>query len=74
LTDYAAWADNGDFLDGSGVAVARWQEAHFESEDEYGSGYWLPAYWFSRGDNAGYEAVCNPTHWLPLPPPPKGEA
>lgn len=70
LTDYAANAESGDFLDGCGFAIAKWCPQQWESEDYYGSGYWLPSGWFSRGDFAGYEAVCNPTHWMPLPEPP----
>lgn len=75
LTDYAAWAESGDFKDGKGHCIAAWQCAHFEAEDEYGSGYWLPAYWFAW-ENDDYERVVNPTHWMPLPAPPilKGEA
>lgn len=69
LTDYAAIAEGGEFLDGSGVTVARWYDRQWESEDEYGSGYWLPAGWFSRGDFCHYEVVCNPTHWQPIEPP-----
>ena len=61
LTDYAANAEGGDFLNGKGFAVAKWFPQQWESQDEYGSGYWL---------SAGYEAVCNPTHWMPLPEPP----
>ena len=53
LTDYAAWADGGNFLDGKGVTVARRCPQHWESTDEYGDGYWLPAAWFSRGDFGG---------------------
>jgi hypothetical protein len=69
LTSYAAWAEGGDFLDGKGFAIAKWCEAHWESQDEYGSGYWLPAYWFSRGDDRGYESVVHPVRWCPLPDP-----
>ena len=70
LTDYAAWADSGDFMDGSGVCVAKWFPQRWESVDEYGGGYWLPAWWFAlqMGD---YEYPVNPTHWMPLPEPPK---
>lgn len=69
LTDYAAWADGGDFLDGKGIAVAKWQPPHFEAEDEYGTGYWMPAYWFAR-EHDDYERVVNPVAWMPLPAPP----
>lgn len=69
LTNYAAWAEGGDFMDRSGYCIAAWQPAFWESTDEYGSGYWLPAYWFAR-QNDDYETVVNPTHWAPLPAPP----
>jgi hypothetical protein len=70
LTDYAAHAEGGDFLDGKGVCIAKWHEGWHESEDEYGTGYWMPAWWFAffRDD---YDFVCNPTHWMPLPAPPE---
>ena len=69
LTDYAAWAEGGDFMDGKGLCIAKWFPSHWESTDEYGSGYWLPAWWFAK-ENDDYERVCNPTHWMPLPSPP----
>lgn len=69
LTDYAAWAEGGDFMDGRGLCIAKWFPAHWESTDEYGSGYWLPAWWFAK-ESDDYERVCNPTHWMPLPEPP----
>ena len=68
LTDYAAWAEGGCFMDGKGVCVARWFPPHWESEDEYGSGYWMPAYWFAK-QNDDYECVVNPTHWMEIQPP-----
>jgi len=70
LTDYAAWADSGDFLAGRGVAIARWQDAEWESVDEYGNGYWLPSAWFAF-ESDDYERVCNATHWMPLPESPE---
>ena len=69
LTDYAAWTEGGDFLEGRGWCIARWCAAHWEAVDEYGGGYWLPAWWFAR-ENDDYERVVNPTHWMPLPEPP----
>lgn len=71
LTDYASWAESGDFLDGSGVCVASWFARQWEAVDEYGGGYFLPPAWFSRGDYSNFEAVCNATHWMPLPDPPE---
>jgi len=72
LTDYAAWAESGDFLDGHGWAIARWFPRFWESVDEYGSGYWMPPAWFAR-EHGDYERVCNATHWMPLPKPPSTE-
>lgn len=67
LTDYGAHAESGEFLEGSGVTVAKWQDRIWESVDEYGDGYWVPAGWFSRGDFGHFEVVCNATHWTPIP-------
>jgi Protein of unknown function (DUF551) len=72
LTDYACWAESGDFMDGEGICIAKWHPPHFEATDEYGSGYWLPAAWFAF-ENGDYERVCNPTHWMPLPSAPNKE-
>lgn len=73
LTDYACWAESGDFMDGKGHCIAKWFPQHFESEDEYGTGYWLPAYWFAY-ENGDWERVVNPTHWMPLPAPPEADS
>jgi len=70
LTDYAANAEGAEFLEGSGVTVAKWQPKQWEAQDEYGGGFWLPAGWFSRGDFQHYEVVCNAVAWMPLPAPP----
>ena len=70
LTDYGSNAEGGEFIDGAGVTVAKWNCQVWESIDEYGAGYWLPAGWFSRGDFGNYEVVVNATHWMPLPKPP----
>lgn len=72
LTDYAAWADGGDFMDGRGWCIAKWQPSFWERTDEYGSGYFMPAWWFAR-ENDDYERVVNPVLWSPLPKPPKTE-
>lgn len=64
LTDYAAWAEGGYFMDGEGICTAKWHDRHWESEDEYGSGHWMPAWWFAKQCD-DYEYVVNPTHWMP---------
>ena len=69
LTDYAAWADGGDFLDGKGVCIAKWLPMHWESIGDYGEGYWLPAAFFAS-ENSDYEFVVNAIYWRPLPAPP----
>lgn len=70
LTDYAAWAEGGDYLSGSGYAIAAWQEPFWETTDEYGSGYWMPAAWFAW-HNDDFEYVVNPIAWAPLSWPPE---
>lgn len=68
LTAYGAWAESGDFLDGTGYAIAFWQDSQWESVDEYGTGYWLPATWFAWfNDDAQF--VVNPLYWSELHPP-----
>lgn len=66
LTDYAAWAEGGDFLDGKGWVIAKWHDRHFESENQYGDGFWMPAAWFAK-HNGDYEFVCNAIAWQELP-------
>lgn len=70
LTPYAAWAEGGEYLAGKGVCIAKYLGSFWESTDEYGSGYYLPAAWFAL-ENGDYERVVNPTHWMLLPEPPK---
>lgn len=72
LTPYGAHADSGDFLDGTGVSVAQWVDGWHETVDEYGSGYWMPGWWFAwfNGDT---DLVLAPTHWRPLPASPSPE-
>lgn len=70
LTDYAAWADGGDYMGGRGLCFAKWFAGEWESTDEYGGGYWLPAWWFAF-EGGDYVRAVNPIHWMPLPEPPK---
>lgn len=69
LTAFGAHAEGGDFLDGRGICTAVWVNGWHESTDEYGSGYWMPGWWFAwfNGDT---DYVVAPTHWMPLPAAP----
>lgn len=72
LTDYATHAEGGDFLSGIGICIAQWNEGYHESEGwESDISYWMPPVWLAQldGDNTDY--AVNPTHWIPLPEPPK---
>jgi hypothetical protein len=62
LTDYAALAEDGDFLTGRGWVVAKWDNGYTHGWDEIVPGGWYP--WID-GDYA--DQVCNPVAWLPLP-------
>jgi len=70
LTDYAAWAESSGCMNGNGICIAKWFDPEFETEDEYGNGYWLPGMWFCK-ENDDYPRVCNARFWMPLPEPPK---
>ena len=70
LTDYASWADGGNYAPGKGMCLARWFDQEWETTDDMGGGYWLPGCWFVADDN--FEIAVNPTHWMPLPSPPNG--
>lgn len=72
LTPYATLAEGIDCLYGSGFAIARWHPQFWESEDIYGSGYWMPAAWFAL-ESDEYARVCNPILWWELPPTPEKE-
>lgn len=67
LTDYAANAEMGDYLTGKGVVIAHWCDKEWESEDEYGSGYWIPACWLCWFNGDYMETVVNATGWQELP-------
>ena len=68
LTSYAVWAENSDFMVGTGFCIAKWFEGTFETTGDYGEGYWLPGWWFERG-NDDFERVVNPIYWMPLVKP-----
>lgn len=70
LTPYATWAESGEFQSGRGVCVAQYHLPYLVDEGDVENSYTLPAAWFAREDGH-YERVVNPTHWMPLPEPPK---
>ena len=73
LTDYAALAEGGDYLAGKGWTVAKWADGFHESDgpEDWTGGYWVPGGWFPWFNGEYADQVCNATHWLPLPEPPK---
>lgn len=71
LTDYACHAEGGDYLDGQGVAIARWCEGYEESNGwEAGDSWWMPAAWFAWVNGDYGDQVVFPIAWMPLPEPP----
>lgn len=71
LTPYGTWVENGEFQLGKGVCVAQYHPSYLVDEGE--DSYTLPAAWFAREDGY-YERVVNPTHWMPLPEPPREDS
>lgn len=53
---------------GEGLAIVEWGGSWDDSTWEY-SGGWMPDWWFRFGSE--FEEAANPTHWMPLPEPPK---
>jgi len=54
---------------GLGPQVLEWGGAFDDSSWEYPNQAHLPDWWFRKGSE--FEVVANPTHWMPLPEPPK---
>jgi hypothetical protein len=51
----------------AGIAVVEWGGGWFDSYEDGGGG--LPDWWFRAGSE--FEEAAMPTHWMPLPDPPK---
>jgi hypothetical protein len=67
LTDYGARCEGlGHVADG--IHAICWEAAREESDGWEQPSYWIPAGWIH---NADHEQMANPTHWIPLPTPPK---
>lgn len=67
LTLYAAHAEGMGHAE-TGWHIIEWGGSFSDSEDDGGA--WLPDWWFVVGSE--FEIAANPTHWMPLPPPPEG--
>ena len=66
LTDYGANVEGLGHVE-DGPHVIEWRASVWESQDEYGSGYWIPGCWYSPAS----EVAANPVAWMPLPAPPE---
>ena len=67
LTIYGGHTEGlGHVIDGPNII--QWGGSFDDSTwDEPGS--WMPDWWFQYG--SGFEVTANPTHWMPLPEPPR---
>lgn len=66
LTLYAAHAEGLSHAP-DGLNIIEWGGGFSESQEDGGG--WLPDWWFVVGSE--FEQAANPTHWMPLPDPPK---
>jgi hypothetical protein len=67
LTIYAAHTEGLSHA-ADGPVVVEWGGAFDDSTWE-SPGCSLPDWWFQRGSE--FEVTANPTHWMPIPPPPQ---
>jgi hypothetical protein len=67
LTLYAAHGEGLSYAE-TGYHIIEWGGAFDDSTYEY-QGASLPDWWFVVGSE--FEVTANPTHWMPLPPPPE---
>lgn len=75
LTDYAAVAEGGDFLSGSGVAIVVWREGYHDSDGwESAQSYWVPGGWFAYLNGDATDYIANAVDWMPLPSGPSRPA
>ena len=69
LSDYACHAESGDFMDGTGVCIARWCEGYVDGNEMEGEPEgWMPASWFAKGSDGDYSYAVFPIEWMHLPP------
>ncbi len=67
LTPYAAWADGAGTMDRGGYAAV-WGGGYRDEHHEYGVEQ-MPDWWMMQ--HANNWTPLAPTHWMPLPEPPK---
>ena len=65
---YHAHAEGMSFVE-SGYAIIQWGGAWDDRSYEFPEGGYMPDWWFRVGSE--FEEAANPTHWMPLPSPPK---
>jgi hypothetical protein len=70
LTLYAAHAEGLSHAE-TGIHIVEWGGAFDDRTWEDTSGAHMPDWWFVVGSE--FEKAANPTHWMPLPPPPAAE-
>lgn len=68
LTNYASWAEGGDYLQGRGIAIAKLFPAEWITEGHGPEAiqYSMPSVW-RASFNGEYEYVCNVIKWCLLP-------
>ena len=52
-----------------GAHILEWGGERSEYDTYTGTGFTIPNFWFRTGSE--FEEVASPTHWLPLPDPPR---
>ena len=72
LTLYAAHGEGFSYAP-TGYHILEWGGAFDDTSwEDFHQAAHLPDWWFVAGSE--FEVVANPTHWMPLPEPPKKEA
>lgn len=64
LTDYGANCEGMGHVE-DGPHVIEWRQQEWESQDEYGSGFWIPGWWVRFGSDG--EEYANPVGWTEIP-------
>ena len=67
LTLYGGWCEGTVAEYSKGQYIAVWGGGHTDCWEDGGGS--MPDWWFKHGSE--FERPLAPTHWMPLPPPPK---